>query len=299
VSAHAFGEGAIARCHACKAVRSRRGRGYIYAPPEGSPWADSPSPCPGAPEAPEGLEGEAEGGSDGGGEGGWRSQEIVFFDLETTGLDPRIHVPTEVGLVRGRVRSDGSVAVSERYVSLCYVPPAMEAHARETSAITGIAYEDLLRAPSFGYVAAQVSAFLSRAEPGAVMASYNSAFDVPFFGYAHVRAGCDLHALLLQPAVLDPMLWSRRIDRYVTGGHKLTTVASRKGLLAPEEMASAHRADFDAELGLRVLAHFARDKRVPAALDELHLWQRVARAEWEAHYFGYRLRQMKAERAEG
>ncbi len=302
MSEHAFGEGAISRCKHCRALKSRRGKGFIYSEPEGKEWTAEPPPCSGvlflesivlerggqpvSVDAPDVHGGELTG---------WRSREIVFFDLETTGLDPRINVPTEVGFVRGRLSTatDLGLEVIERYTSLCYVPPHLESSARETEAITGISYESLKGAPHFAFVANQVNEFLERCAPDAILASFNTHFDVPFFGYAHVRAGAPIHPTLLREEVLDPMLWSRKIDKYVKGGHKLTTVAARKKLVDDAELAGAHRADFDAEIGLRVLAHFAQYPVVPESLEELHLWQKMVRGEWEANFFDYKLKQLR------
>lgn len=306
MSEHAFGEGAISRCKHCKALRSRKGKGFIYSAPEGRDWFAEPSECPGILQL-EALVLERGGypvsvdAPAGGGlmltESGWRSREIVFFDLETTGLDPRTNVPTEVGFVRGKLVEDGpnglGVEVLDRYKSLCFVPESLADKARETEAITGISYDELKGAPHFAFVAHQVREFLSAGAPDALLASFNAHFDVPFLGYAHVRCGEELHPILQRQEVLDPMLWSRKLDKYAKGGHKLVTVAERKKVVDPAELAGAHRADFDAEIGLRVLAYFARDARVPESLEELWLWQQMVQGEWAANFFDYKIKKLR------
>lgn len=306
MSAHAFGEGAISRCKTCKSIRAKRGRGYVYSAPDGAVWTDTPEPCDSGvlrldslvleqggravDHAVEGelVEGEIVVAAD------WRRRHIALLDLETTGLDGRINYITEFGIARGVILPNGRVEIQDRYRSLCQVPESHAANAKETEAITGISFESLRDAPSFARVAEEINGFLARSPGDTILAAYNAHFDMPFLSLAFVRAGVEMHPLLLQEAVLDPMVWSRKIDKYVRGGHKLTTVAVRKKLATEEQIAGAHRADFDAELSLRVLGHFS--SMVPSNFEELWLWQRAAQGEWEAHYFDYRIKKLREER---
>jgi DNA polymerase III alpha subunit (gram-positive type) len=267
VSEHAFGEGAIARCRTCNAVRARRGTSWIYAPPAGEPWSVEPTPCSMPSFASP-----------------WRDRPIVFLDLETTGLDWKTSVVTEVGLIRGRV-VDGVSVIEDRLNSLVHVPAAFHAQARKTSEITGITLDMLCHAPSAQSVCAEVTDFFCRAGQDALLASFNAPFDVPFAASMFLRAGEVVPALLCSEPVLDPLVWSRKLDRYKKGGHKLMTVATRCGVVEEHELSGAHRADFDAEVGMRVLGALCRD--VPGDINELMHWQRVARAEWEANFFAY------------
>lgn len=273
MSEHAFEEGAISRCRHCNAVRARRGTSWVFAPPSGSPWTDAPTACVlpsyGRP---------------------WRDKTIVFFDTETTGLDWRASVITEVGLVRARLR-EGEVVIEDRYCSLVWTPPMFRQDAERTAAITGITLEMLGKAPHAGYVCAEVAGFMAAAGQDAVLASFNAAFDVPFLSSMFLRSGETLPSLLLSEVVLDPLIWSRKVDRYAKGGHKLVTVALRRGVVAEHEVDGAHRADFDAELGMRVLGSFSEE--VPGDLEDLFHYQRIARAEWEANLFTYIAKQRK------
>lgn len=267
MSEHAFGEGAITRCRTCNAVRARRGTSWVYAPPSGSPWSHEPSPCS-APTfaAP------------------WKDRPIVFLDLETTGLDWKTSVVTEVGLILGRI-DDGVPTVVDRLSTLVHVPAAFHAQARKTSEITGITLDMLSGAPSAQSVCVEVADFFMRAGDRALLASFNAPFDVPFAASMFLRAAEPVPALLCAELVLDPLVWSRKLDRYKKGGHKLMTVATRCGVVEEHELSGAHRADFDAEVGIRVLGAFSRE--VPSDINELMHWQRVARAEWEANFFSY------------
>lgn len=276
---HDFGYGALSRCKRCGSVRARKGYGWTYSDTMQGPWLTEPGECREPPA-----------------KNPWRSREIVFFDVETTGLDWRASVVTEVGFVRGKLDDDGGVEILDRLQSLVQVPSELLAQAEETSKITGITLEMLNDAPAPVVAIMRIQEFLRRAPDDALVASFNTAFDVPFLGSMFLRCARALPALLLNEKVLDPLIWSRKIDKFVKGGHKLTTVAMRKGLIDENDLEHAHRADFDAELGLRVLAHFAN--LVPQDLDELWLWQRAARGESEMSLFNYLLKKAKEPQAD-
>lgn len=271
---HEFGSGVLSRCSKCGSIRSRKGYGWIFAMSMEGPWETVPPVCaPAAPKNP------------------WRAREIVFFDVETTGLDWRASVITEIAFVRGKVLDSGDVEVIDKFQSLVFVTDEFLAQAEETSKITGITLDDLREAPVVEAVLVAIQSFLSKANEGALIASYNAGFDVPFLGSTYLRAGLPMPKILLNEVVLDPLVWSRKIDKYEKGGHKLGNVALKKGLVDEDALESAHRADFDAELGLRVLGHFA--KSVPQDLEELWHWQRAARGEWESSFFSFLLKKTK------
>lgn len=211
----------------------------------------------------------------------------MFLDLETTGLDWRTSVVTEVGLVLGRM-TDAGIVIEDRYSTLVFVPTAFRAQAQKTAEITGITLDMLTVAPHSAKVCDEVEDFFAAAGEDALLASFNAPFDVPFASAMYLRAGESVPPLLCSDPVLDPLVWSRKIDKYKKGGHKLMTVATRYGVVEEHELSSAHRADFDAEVGMRVLGALARE--VPGDLNELMHWQRVARAEWEANFFAYQMR---------
>lgn len=274
---HEFGNVSLSRCSRCGSVRARKGYGWQYAPSMEGPWQAELPPCP-EPDI----------------KNPWRNRQIVFFDLETTGLDWRASVVTEIAMVRGKVSPDGTITVLDEMNSLVYVPDEFVDQAMETSQITGITIEMLADAPVLESVLHSVDYFVSQAPADALVASYNASFDVPFLGSTYLRAERSMPKLLLNEIVLDPLVWSRKIDKYDKGGHKLGTVALKKGLVDIETLENAHRADFDANLGLRVLGSFAH--QVPQDLDELWHWQRAARGEWEHSFFNFLLKKKKEER---
>lgn len=273
---HEFGNVSLSRCTRCGCVRARKGYGWQYAPSMDGPWTTELPPC-----------------SEPNVKNPWRNRQILFFDLETTGLDWRASVVTEIAMVRGKVSSDGTVTVLDEMNSLVYVPDEFVDQAMETAQITGITIEMLADAPVLQSVLHSVDYFVSQAPADTLVASYNASFDVPFLGSTYLRAERAMPKLLLNEIVLDPLVWSRKLDKYDRGGHKLGTVAMKKGLVDEEELARAHRADFDAELGLRVLGAFS--SRVPQDLDELWHWQRAARGEWENSFFNFLLKKKKEE----
>lgn len=285
---HRFGSGVLSRCSECGLRRARRGATLSYASPGSDAWFDASEPpeCPGPEtEAPSGIDLS---------EGDWRSRTLIAFDLETTGLRWAESLITEVGASVGKLQADGSVLIVNQYTSLCYVPESHRQQAEETCKVTGITYEELRRAPQIGFVLNQLERFFDSCPQNALLVSFNSFFDGPFLQSAYLRAGMAPHRFLLREQILDPMLWSRRVDKYVKGGHKLMTVATRKGVLREEDTSRAHRADFDAEVALRVLGVFAKD--VPSQLDELLLWQRASRGAWEENFFNYKLKELRASR---
>jgi len=95
-------------------------------------------------------------------------QDMVFVDLETTGLDPGRDRVIEVGIIR---ISDGEII--ESFNSLvnpqCEIPPTVKK-------ITGIKKHDLLKAPVFNEVIGEVQ----RMTRNAIFVAHNADFDYTF-----------------------------------------------------------------------------------------------------------------------
>lgn len=251
---------------------------------------------------------------------GWRSRPIVMIDVETTGLDWTIDDVVEIGVAVGRLEYvEGELperrwklSIEKTYQSLVR-PERLFARPERCSAeereqiygmmfeLSKISYDDLAGAPPAHHVASELTRFLHDYDDG-ILATYNATFDVPFINGSLFRGTNMLRPGILSPQrlVLDPYVWVQKFDQYVkgTGRHKLMNVAARYGILDPEagDAERAHRADFDAEVALKVLAQLC--DRVPSDLEELSDWQRAARAEWEVGFFGnYRPRMRAQERA--
>lgn len=301
--AHEFGLGTIARC-GCGVIRRRvRGGGWSYATDINGPYELEMPACE-EPQAPN----------------PWRERTIIMMDVETTGLDWTTDDITEIAFVVGKLHDFGPVyaggdeagnsdgqpwrrkyswSVSEEFHSLVKPREHLFDRAKETAVITGIAVEELFGAPTFTEVSEAIIRLFNDAGEGALLAAYNAKFDQQFVAGALVRAGFDgrmPEALRSNKPLLDPCIWSRKVDRYMKGGHKLTTVAMRHGILTEADIAGAHRADFDARAAFDVLCHFAgelpeRDylngmRRLPDDIDDLMDWQEAARGEWAANFFG-------------
>jgi DNA polymerase-3 subunit epsilon len=175
---------------------------------------------------------------------------LVCIDTETTGRDPAVDRVVEVGCVffrRGQVQNRKSWLINPE----CPIP-------QEASDVHGIKDADVIDAPKFEQVAAELLKELAQAVPVA----YNAQFDRDFLVAELGRV--DLAAVLLPPAFrkgvewLDPLIWARELQKEEKS-KSLGEVCERLGI----SLERAHRATDDAEAAVRVLAAFASDIRVP------------------------------------
>ena len=106
---------------------------------------------------------------------------IVFLDLETTGVDPAKDRIVEISLVK--VQPDGSKEVKTRRINPGMpIPP-------ESTAIHGIADDDVKDEPRFEQIAKSLAAYME----GCDLAGYNSnRFDIPVLAeeFPACRSGC-------------------------------------------------------------------------------------------------------------
>lgn len=175
---------------------------------------------------------------------------LVFFDLETTGLDPRCDRIIEITLMRLALGAD------PRYLELRFhperpVPPA-------ASAVHGIHDEHLAHCPPFRDAAAKIARFLGDAD----LAGFSIArFDLPFLVAEFERAGWTFS--LRGRKVLDALtLFHRREPR---------DLAAAVRLYCGREHPHAHRAHHDVEATAAVLdAMLGTYKDVPRGVAELH-----------------------------
>lgn len=106
---------------------------------------------------------------------------IVFFDLETTGIDVVKDRIVEISLVK--VMPDGAEEVKTRRIN-----PGMPIPA-EASAVHGIKDEDVKDCPPFKSVAKSLANYIE----GCDLAGYNSnKFDIPMLMEEFLRAGVDI-----------------------------------------------------------------------------------------------------------
>ena len=106
---------------------------------------------------------------------------IVFFDLETTGVDTTKDRIVEISMVK--VMPDGEEIVRTRLIN-----PQMHIP-EDASAIHGITDEDVKDAPTFAQIAKSLSQFIEGCDFG----GFNSnRFDLPILVEEFLRAGVDV-----------------------------------------------------------------------------------------------------------
>ena len=106
---------------------------------------------------------------------------IVFFDLETTGVDTTNDRIVEISMVK--VMPDGEEIVRTRLIN-----PQMHIP-EDASAIHGITDEDVKDAPTFAQIAKSLSQFIEGCDFG----GFNSnRFDLPILVEEFLRAGVDV-----------------------------------------------------------------------------------------------------------
>ena len=106
---------------------------------------------------------------------------IVFFDLETTGLDICKDRIVEISMIK--VMPDGSEIVKNRRINPTIPIP------KEASEVHHIYDEDVKDCPTFKEIAKSLAAFIE----GCDFAGFNSnKFDVPLLAEEFIRAGVDI-----------------------------------------------------------------------------------------------------------
>jgi len=163
---------------------------------------------------------------------GTPEDEIVVFDIETTGLSTTRDAITEIGAVimKGGVETG-------RFQTFANpgrpIPPSI-------TQLTGISDEDVKDAPSQKEA---VKAFLEFAG-GRVLAAHNASFDIGF-----IYEACQKYGLDFKPRFVDTLALARALFPDMKS-HRLDSVAARLGL--PEF--KHHRASDDAVTAGLVLA---------------------------------------------
>lgn len=179
---------------------------------------------------------------------------LAVIDVETTGFDAETDRVIEIAVIHMQ-----GGAVIESWGTL--VNPGRDVP-EDVQRITGIDPSQLVTAPRFTEIAAEVAARLE----GRVFVAYNLTFDRGFVTAELKRAGlgfpCD--------RFLDPLIFVRELHRGA-GSKKLGAVAERLGI----PLSNAHRAIDDAEAAGHVLYRLAAD--LPPRLGDIVLLQQ----QWE------------------
>ena len=171
-----------------------------------------------------------------GGQDGPFSDEIVCFDIETTGLSVTQDAITEIGAVLLR---NGEIADTFQ----TFVDPQRRL-TPEIVGLTGITDAMLRGAPKLGDA---LRAFLDFAG-GRILAAHNAEFDVGF-----IRAGCRKCGIPFEPTYLDSLIFAQNLLPDLKN-YKLDTVAEHLRLPAFRH----HRASDDAAPVAQMLAQFFR-----------------------------------------
>lgn len=210
----------------------------------------------------------------------WHREQLVGFDLETTGTDP--HEARIVTAAVTEVRHGEPI----RHQSWLVDPgvPIPE----DTTAIHGITTE---RATAEGRPAPEAVAEIAEAlagywAAGVPVVAYNAPFDLSLLAAELRRHG--LAPLSERVAdeqvgpVLDPLVIDRSLDRYRKGKRTLEAACQVYGVVLED----AHEAGADALAAVRVACALA--ERYPHTLDadlwHLHRLQTGWYADWAAGY---------------
>lgn len=133
---------------------------------------------------------------------------IVFFDLETTGIDPAHDRIVEIALVK--VLPDGSEeTLASRVNPERHIPES-------TTAVHGITDADVAESPTFKEIAPRIAGFLE----GCDLGGYNcNRFDLPLLSEEFARTGVpiDLHS---RKVVDVQVIYHKREARTLSAAHR-------------------------------------------------------------------------------
>ncbi|MCG3204491.1 MAG: DNA polymerase III PolC-type [Elusimicrobia bacterium] len=175
---------------------------------------------------------------------------VIFFDLETTGLDQKYDRIIEIGAVK--IYPDG-----KREVLTMKINPLMRISA-EISALTGISNEEVEKAPTFAQAAPEIASFFE----GCDLGGYNIArFDVKVMTEEFKRAGMNFDAD--NRAVIDSqVIFHQKEKRDLSAAYKF---------YCHRELSGAHSAQADVNATVDIfIAQMERYTDLPRNLNELH-----------------------------
>ncbi|MFC7218420.1 exonuclease domain-containing protein [Streptomyces polyrhachis] len=211
---------------------------------------------------------------------GWHAGELIGFDLETTGTDPREARIVTAAVIETRA---GEPTARREWLADPGVPiPAA------TVAIHGITDA---RAAAEGRPAAEVveevaAELVRHWRAGRPVVAYNAAFDLSLLAAELGRYGLPSLGERMgggEPGpVVDPLTIDRAVDRYRKGKRTLEAVCVEYGVV----LDAAHEAGADALAAVRVARAVAlRHPEVArASVWELHRRQVGWYADWAAGY---------------
>lgn len=160
------------------------------------------------------------------------TRPLVFFDLETTGVDSARDRIVEMGFIK--LHPDGTRELKNRRINPGIPIPAV------TTAIHGISDEDVADEPKFAQVAKSLKQWLE----GCDLAGYNSnKFDVPMLVEEFLRAGVEID-LSATYAIDVQNIFHKKEQRTLIAAYKF---------YCGKDIENAHSASADIEATLEVL----------------------------------------------
>lgn len=168
-----------------------------------------------------------------------KPRDLVFVDLETTGLDPERHDIVEIGVVR----VDGRTLEVLAELELRVVPERVENADPEALAVSGFDPGSWSDAVPLAVALGQLAPLLS----GALVAGHNVGFDWSFLVAAHRRVGLPLPEVDYHRLDTASLAWTLASNGEIRS-MSLDPVAEHLGLERP----TPHRALADAHCSLNV-----------------------------------------------
>ena len=185
------------------------------------------------------------------------TRPLVFFDLETTGLN--IGTDRIVELSYYKVFPNGSAEGKTFRIKPTHIVDGKEVQmhiADEATAVHGIHDEELTDCPTFKQVASQVVDILV----GSDLAGYNSNhFDLPLLAEEMIRAGIDID--LKRMRMVDVFtIFQRQEPRNLVAAYKF---------YCGKDLHNAHSANADTMATYEVLMAQLEKYDIPTTVDEL------------------------------
>lgn len=169
--------------------------------------------------------------------------DLIVFDLETTGFSPRWHEIIQIAAVR--LRPDGEI----RDTFSTYVRPGRSIPAHITE-LTGITDTDVLNAPSSSDALCAFARFVGNSAATTLVAHNGHRFDLRFLAET-----CARHALPTRPVGFIDSLWLSKKLWPAEPLHNLDVIIERLGLTAETLAHPRHDARTDVHLLATVTRH--------------------------------------------
>ena len=177
------------------------------------------------------------------------NRPIVFFDLETTGVDSASDRIVEISMIK--VNVDGNKTIKTRRINPeCHIP-------EEATAVHGITDEDVAQEPTFKQIARSLAQFIEGCDFG----GFNSnRFDLPLLVEEFMRAGVDVD-FRKRKFVDVQTIFHRKEQRTLVAAYKF---------YCDKDLENAHAAEADTMATYEVLeAQIARYPDIGTTVEEL------------------------------